>query len=235
MHRTISILVSLLLATQLLVAQDDAKRKKGKQPLPKKVEFELGVWDARLGLEDRQMRELQYAARAAVAKLNAVKKAAEDEELEVDPWDEHRTDAEPWKSLRLPKALKAKSFTDVAGAVLTKQQISNLAALKKHLKDQSRTEMQIARAHQRAANLTKTLSLTEEQVGKLVTLLQKRAKSRRALMEKFRGREDEIPQPKTLREDPAFMDILDANQKKRLEKSEKKEDKARPQEKPQEL
>jgi len=220
MHRTISILAVLLAATQFLAAQDEdaPKPKKEAEPLPKKVAFELSLWDARLGLEDRQMRELEYAARNAAAKLNEVNKAAEEkEELEVDPWDEHKADSEPWKSLALPKALKAKSFAEVAGAVLSKQQLSNLVTFKKHLAAQRRALMQAARAHERAANLTKTLALTDEQLYKVIPVLEQRARSRRELVEKFKGREDQIPPPSPLREDPAFLAILDANQKKRLE------------------
>ena len=65
------------------------------------------------------------------------------------------------------------------------------------------------------------LSLTETQVEKLVALIEKRGRNRLEQRKKFKGREDQIPQAVPLREDPAFIAILNPNQKKRLTKTEK--------------
>lgn len=233
LHRAISIFAGLVLATPPLVAlAAENGGQKNRQPLPKKVEFELAVWDARLGLGDRQMRELRHAARGAVAELKAAKEAAENQGLGANPWEGHKSDAEPWKSLRLPRALRAKSFTTVAAAVLNERQLTSLAAFKNHLRHQARSEMQSARAHLRTANLTRKLSLTEAQIDKLRTLLENRARSRRQLMEKFKGREDQIPPPVSLRSDPTFIELLDTNQKKRLKKKEEGEEEAPEEEAP---
>lgn len=186
------------------------------KPLPKKVEFELSLWESRLGLQKRHMRELRFAASNAVAELEKVKKEAEGKELDEDPWEAHKTESEVWAGIRLPRALKAKSFTEVAEKVLGDQHLTNLRRLKKHARELRKNAERMSLIHARVANLTRILTLTESQQKQITELLQKRSATRRQMLEKFKGREDEMPTPKPFRQDPEFLAILDESQKKRL-------------------
>ena len=165
------------------------------------------------------MRELRFAAGKAVAeRKKAMKEFQEAEEFDGDPWEPFKSKKEPWTKMSIPVALKSKTFTEVAEKVLGEQHMENLKRLKDHSKEVRRASNQRANLHIRVANLTKKLNLTEGQQTKVIDLLTARAAKKRETAKKFKGREDEIPEPTPLHKDEAFLKLLDANQKKRLEK-----------------
>jgi len=218
MHRAFFVVILIVLSPLFATAQDEpeAKPKPKKDPLPRKVAFELDTWEARLGLEDRQMRELRYAARAAVAKLKEV--TEDEEEAEENPWEEHKVKEGPWTKIKLPRALKAASFTKVADIVLTKEQIGMIAGFKLKSNEEKRAAMSLARAHQKLSILTGAFYLTPDQQTKTLDVLKARAAKRQAMIKAMKGKNEALPQVTPIRKDPAFLKILTDAQRRKLKK-----------------